>query len=115
MDSTSYFIEVTHALTLTDLPVDGRAAYLEIDYKTEIEMSIGLLGIPLNGQEYSNFLYIIKPSATWNKLYIELTDLLVLSKLPAYKILFRSFYPPNSPKASYRLQLDNIKVVHLAE
>jgi hypothetical protein len=113
MDSIANFIEVGHAIALANLPVDGTAVYLEFDYKTEIEMSVGLLGIPLTGQSFSNFFYLVKPSPTWNKIYIEITDLLVASQLPAYKVLFRSLYPPNAPQDSYRLQIDNIKVVHL--
>lgn len=40
-------------------------------------------------------------------------DELELSGYPAYKILFRSLYPDDSPEPQYNIFLDNIKVVHL--
>ena len=107
------FIEVTHTLPLSGLPADGRPTYLEFRYKNEVEMSIGLLGINLDGQSFSNFFYLIRPTDEWNMLYIELTDFISTSDLPAYKIIFRSLYPDGSTKAQYDNFLDNIKVVHL--
>ncbi len=107
------FIEVTHALSLVDLPTDGTPVYLEFHYRSEAAMEIGLLGIPLNNQSFSNYFYQLKPSETWNMIYIELTDWLEVSRLPAYKILFKSIYPSSATKPEVKIQLDNIKVVHL--
>ena len=107
------FIEVGHAFAMGDLPTDGTSTYLEFWYKSEMDMSIGILGISLDGQQFSNFFYLVKPSENWNMLYIELTGLLETSDFPAYKILFRSLYPDNATKPELKIYLDNIKVVHL--
>ena len=110
----AHLIEIGHGLPLNDLPIVAtRATYLEFQYKSEAAMSIGLLGIPLNGNPVSNFFYLLKPSPTWNMIYIELTDRLVESGFTSYKILFRSIYPSEATQPSYIIQLDNIKVVHL--
>ncbi|HUR31415.1 MAG TPA: hypothetical protein VMZ69_08270 [Saprospiraceae bacterium] len=106
-------IEVGNSIGLVNLPVDGTPTYLEFHYKSETEMWIGLLGIPLSGSNVSNFFYLLKPSEDWNKIYIELTDWLEVSSLPAYKILFRASYPSSAIQPSYKIQVDNIKVVHL--
>lgn len=113
LSEAAYFIEVGHLVPISGLPADGTPTYLEFRYKSEIEFSIGLLGINLEGQSFSNFFYLVKPSPEWNMLYIELTDLINVSDFPAYKILFRSLYPLGSPEAEYNIFLDNIKVVHL--
>jgi hypothetical protein len=113
MNATANFIEVGHAIAMTDLPTNGTPVYLEFHYKSEVEMSIGILGITLNGQSFSNFFYLLRPSESWNKIYIELTDLIEESDFPSYKILFRSLYPEGSTEPSYKIQIDNIKVVHL--
>ena len=113
MTADADFIEVTHTVPLSGLPADGRPTYLEFRYKNEVEMSIGLLGITLEGQSFSNFFYLIRPTDEWNMLYIELTDFISASELPAYKIIFRSLYPEGSTKSQYNNFLDNIKVVHL--
>lgn len=49
------FIEVGNAIALGGLPTDGRSTYLEFQYKSEMEMSIGILGISLTGEKFSNF------------------------------------------------------------
>lgn len=113
MSSTSYFIEVGHAVAMNDLPIGDDPIYLEFRYKNEVEFAIGLLGVDLEGHEYSNFFYLVKPTDEWNMLYIELTDLVKASALPGYKILFRSLYPPSSTQPELNIFLDNIKVVHL--
>lgn len=108
------FIEVGHVVPMSGLPADGKKpTYLEMRYKSEVEFSIGVLAIELDGQSYSNFFYLVRPSSEWNMLYIELTDQIAVSATPAYKILFRSLYPAGSPEPQYNIFLDNIKVVHL--
>ena len=113
MTSSAYWIEVSHAVAMNDLPIGDDPIYLEFRYKNEVEFSIGLLGQDLEGHEYSKFFYVVKPSDEWNMLYIELTDLVKDSALPGYKILFRSLYPPTATKPELNIFLDNIKVVHL--
>ncbi len=113
MTPEASFIEVGHAVPMSGLPTDGKPTYLELWYKSEIEMSIGILGINLGGQSFSNFFYLVRPSAEWNMLYIDLTEFIRLSDFPAYKVLFRSLYPANATAPEYNIFLDNIKVVHL--
>ena len=113
MSEQADYIDVGQALGMSDLPVDGTAAYLEFRYKCETEFSIGILGTNLEGQSYSNYFYLVKPTTEWNMLYIELTDLLEASALSSYKIFFRSLYPPSATKPELPIFLDNIKVVHL--
>ena len=109
----AYFIEVANAISMNDLPTDGTPTYLELQYKCESEFAIGILGLSLNGQTFPNFFYLVKPTETWNMLYIELTDMLSASDFPSYKILFRSAYPSNSTEPEVKIYLDNVKVVHL--
>ncbi len=113
MSEEASFIEVGHDLPLLNLPKDGTPIYLEMRYKSEIEMSIGLLGTNLGGESFTNFFYLVNPKDEWNMLYIDLTELIQASDLPSYKILFRSLYPNNPTKEEYNIFLDNIKVVHL--
>jgi len=113
MTSSAYYIEVANSVAMSNLPIDGTPTYLELRYKNEVEFAIGILGIDLEGHEYSNFFYLVKPTQEWNMLYIELTQLIKASALPAYKILFNSLYPSTATKPELNIFLDNIKVVHL--
>jgi hypothetical protein len=113
MTPEANFINVTHGITLTDLPTDGvRPTYLEFRYQSEIEFSIGIVGGNLSGEEFENFFYLVKPSAEWNQLYIELTDILELSGFTTYKIGFKALYLTTVGDTSQNIFLDNIKVVH---
>lgn len=112
LTSAAPHVEVTHAVPLPDLPVDGTPAYLEFHYKTEIPLEVGVLGITLNGQQFPKYFYLLKPNEEWNKIYLELTPYLVESELPAYKILFNARFPSGATQSSYKIQLDNIQVLH---
>ncbi|HZV44295.1 MAG TPA: hypothetical protein VFF90_07445 [Saprospiraceae bacterium] len=113
LTTEAYFIEVGHSVAMSGLPIDDQPIYLELRYKNEVEFAIGLLGIDLEGHEYSNFFYIVRPTDEWNMLYLDLTEKVKLSAFPAYKILFRALYPPSATKPTLNIFLDNIKVVHL--
>jgi hypothetical protein len=113
LTETANAINVGHAIPITSLPTDGTPAYLEFWYKTDIEMGIGLVGIDVSGSEFESLIYIAKPSAEWNMLYLELTDWLAASGFTAYEIIFISEYPVGSTQPEYEILLDNIKVVHL--
>jgi hypothetical protein len=109
----AFFIEVGHAVPMAGLPIDGRPSYLEFRYKNDVEFAIGILGIQLNGQSFSDFFYLVRPTDEWNMLYIDLTQRIIDSQFPSYKVLIRSAYPDNATEESYSIFLDNIKVVHL--
>jgi len=113
LTSEAYFIEVGHSVAMTGLPIGDQPIYLELRYKNEVEFAIGLLGIDLEGHEFSNFFYLVKPTDEWNMLYLELTEQVEVSALPAYKILFRALYPASATQPTLNIFMDNIKVVHL--
>ena len=113
MTSEANFIDVGNSIALTGLPVNGKPVYLEMRYKNEVEFAIGILGIDLNGNSFSNFFYLVKPSDEWNMLYLELTDQIQASSFSAYKILFQAIYPNAATKPPLNIFMDNIKVVHL--
>ena len=109
----AYFIEVGHEVPMGDLPTDGKDAYLEFRYKNDVQFGVGLLGGNLLGETYVNFFYLVNPTADWNMLYLELTELLKASNLDTYKILFRAIYTGTVGGEPQHIYLDNVKVVHL--
>lgn len=115
MSEEAFLIEVGHVVPISGLRSDGTPSYLEFRYKSEVEMSIGLLGINLDGQSASYFFYLVNPSPEWNMLYIELTDQIAISGFDSYKILFRSLYPTTATAPEHHIFLDNIKVVYQQE
>ncbi len=98
-------IEVASGIGLEGLPVDGTPVYLELDYKNEVEFSIGLQG-ELGNLELEQYIIELKPSSEWNKIYLDFTDLLQQSGLETYRVLFGSNSGPG------KIYLDNVKLLH---
>lgn len=110
---TAHTINVGHSIPIASFPTDGSPAYLEFWYKNDIEFGVGLVGIDLSGSEFESLIYIAKPSADWNMLYVDLSEWLKVSGFSAYQIVFIAEYPLDGAGEEYEVLLDNIKAVHL--
>jgi hypothetical protein len=92
------------------LPADGTPVYMELNYKTNTEFSVGLYAIT------STIIFplpvlTVRTSSEWNKIYINLSDAAVT--VPAAT----GFKPyihmqRNSSVGDAELYFDNVKVVH---
>ena len=88
------------------LPTGGEPIYLELDYKCNQSFVVGVIG---GGSDEREAL-TINPSDDWNKIYIQLTN--VVSRQPTYatqgyQVFIRATKEVNSPK----IYLDNIKLI----
>ena len=86
-------IEFTSTGTFVDLPTsNGLSVFLELEYQTNVEFEIGLVGLdpsptnPINATVYN---VVLCPINRWNKVYINLQEVLEASQLPGYKLAFR--------------------------
>ena len=105
----------THAEIATQnrllLPTNGGVTFLEMHYKNDALLEVGLIGYEQNSDTPLKFLKItLNPSEEWNKIYINLTDDLIASDLFQYRILFVGDLPVGETEASF--YLDNVKVIH---
>lgn len=118
---TEATIEFTSTRTLLDLPINnGLAVFVEFDYKTNVEFEVGLVGLdpsttnPVNSTIYN---VVLCPINRWNKIYINMQELLAVSQLPGYKLAFRAstndtgcgIVTNDTPAVS----IDNIKFIRL--
>jgi len=108
LETDSSRIEVASAIGLQGLPTNGTPVYLELDYKNDIKFSIGLQG-EFNGNNFEQYLIVLKEKEEWNKLYLDLTQLLQDSGLETYRVLFGATNDSSDPG---RVYLDNVKLVH---
>jgi len=93
---------------IIDLPTNGTAVYMELDYKTDVNLGIGLQA-DVNGSEIEQFLLVLTPNETWNKVYIDFSELLQDSALPAYRLILGARYEGDS---TAEVRFDNIKLMH---
>ncbi len=101
-----------------DLPTTREyPTWLELHYKSDIEFSLSLVGDDNPGAEQFFPVYQFNPTdGAWNKIYINLTESLLDSKLARHGLFFRALLRKNLDgkydQIKGTVQLDNIRVLH---
>lgn len=98
-----------HTINFYDLP-EGQEIWLELDYKAEVPFYVGFYG--KFGSEVSQYpVLFLNPKATWNKVYIKLSEAIGATRANAYSIYVEALRPVGS--SGGKVYIDNIKLVHL--
>lgn len=93
-----------------DLPRDGTPILLEINFKTNNSMVVGVLSNSPDGFKWDDLIYL-NHSETWNKIYINIAP--TTSRYPNaydFKIYFRAAKESGLEKGE--IFIDNIKLIH---
>ncbi len=107
LDDDALLIQATEILY--QLPTAGTDIWLELDYKCEIDFSIGVIGV--NGQVSDGITKVtLKARPTWNKVYISLDQEVATLNAPLYKIYFRASKSNDLEEAN--IYVDNVKLIH---
>jgi hypothetical protein len=97
--------------TFFSLPTDGRIVYLEMNYKTENTIGVGVVPIGLSTFFNPDTVLQIKPSASWNKIYVDLTSVVgVYPNAIGFKIFFGGYLDPGV--INPHIYFDNLKLIH---
>lgn len=96
-----------------DLPRNGTAIYLEMDYKSDTFLSLGLKGYQSETEPLEDYYkIIINPSKEWRKAYIKFTDEVLALRRNGYRIILGVEYDPRNNADEQHIYLDNLKLVH---
>jgi hypothetical protein len=97
--------------TKVELPNTAENIYLEINYKTEAELSVGIIGSDpvTNPNGTASYKITLFPSKEWNKTYINVTNEVKDLKMKNFQIVFRSLLPDSLNTAT--ILIDNIKLI----
>jgi len=115
-------IEFTSTRTFLDLPINnGLAVFVEFDYKTNVEFEVGLVGLdpsPTNPVNATVYNVVLCPINRWNKVYVNMQDVLSISQLPGYKLAFRASTDDTAecetrPSETPEVFIDNVKFIRL--
>ncbi len=88
--------------------------YLEMDYKCNIPITIGLYVTDPAGNVNQFPIYVLNEISTWNKLYLDLqTDISSKEAGSEFRLFFRFKNPSSAPVVDPNVWLDNIKIVYL--
>jgi hypothetical protein len=98
----------------------GLTAYIEMDYKNDVPLLVGLNGYgALNELLFSEVNLGVNPRADWNKIYFNVSkkiQQLALSGAVQYRIVFQAQIPRENGEFTMEnaeIYLDNIKLVSL--
>jgi len=104
-------INVSTSLDFTDIPLDGRSVYLELDYKSDIDFVVGIIGVLTGVDDAAIPKIILTPKEDWNKIYIDFTPEVAQSQLAAYRIFFAA-NNTGTDIENQKVYIDNVKLVH---
>lgn len=92
------------------LPDALQNVYLEIHYKTQSPLSVGIFGSSAtNTIGLTTYKVTLFPTDVWNKTYINLTNEVKAMRLTDYQIVFKSLLPDSISTAT--VLIDNIKLL----
>lgn len=93
---------------------DGGKVYLEMDYKTEVDVLVGLIATDNIGNTQSTYEYGLVARSEWNKIYFNLTNFAVIPNVEGYQIGITASLPFENgefTKDEGTILIDNVKVV----
>jgi hypothetical protein len=109
MNKTNAFFEKALSAKVT-LPDASQNIYLEMHYKSQAPIAIGLFGTSAgNATGATNYKLTLFPSDVWNKTYINLTNEAKDLRMTDFQIVFKSLLPDSIATAT--VLIDNIKLL----
>lgn len=95
------------------LPYQGQSVFLELNFKTNTNVSTGLIAITDQGENHRPIVGL-NPTDHWKKIYINLTHT-IGSSYPTrnFKVFLSILRKDDEPEAE--VYFDNLKVIHLDE
>lgn len=107
--SEDTLMEVGSSFLLSDFPTNGSPIYLELDYRNNVIFDIELIGYDFNSEDKYPFL-AINPRENWNRIYIDLTSIILQSQFSAYRIVLGVSNIGNDGTAE--VFVDNVKILY---
>lgn len=101
--------EQASTLVYNDLPKNGSPIYVEIDFKGNRELDIGLIGIE-GEQLFKDYFVSLRSENGWKKSYVNLTELVLASGFPGYQVLIG--VDNSGGQSAKSVYIDNIKFLH---
>ncbi len=109
MDLQRPVIEVA-SIGFTIKPSSRMSAFVELDFKSDSEVKIGLNSFAGSIGE-KNYFFTLRPNSEWKKVYIPLSEFLNVERFNSFQLLIKSDLAKSSTSSFFTL--DNIRIICL--
>jgi hypothetical protein len=96
------------------IPISSTAVYIEMDYRCTNSFTVGLRKFRGGDPPIELSHIIVAPKENWNKIYLNITNLVKVSPADTYELLFL-MQLDNPAKIRGELQLDNVKLLYFPQ
>jgi len=105
-------LDVQRSLTFVadEIPADGRNTYIEMHYKNDATITVGLITNSSGLPNFSTEILIIGAKKEWSKIYIPLTNFITSNSVRNIRLYFEGALADGQNSA--RFSWDNIKIIH---
>jgi hypothetical protein len=118
LDSLNPVLEVATTVRFNDLITRDPRVFLELNYKSEVPVVFGIIGNRPGGLP-SNEVVLFEPGflprEDWNKIYFNLSTLIIEANQPEIQVVLQAFIPiadGSFSRSQANVWLDNIKLLH---
>jgi hypothetical protein len=117
LDSANTIAEIATGPVFRNLNERSPFVYLEMDYKSDVPVLVGLVGFGPNTPPTGRTLYEagFLPKENWNKIYFNLSQSIFASGLSDFQVVVQAAIPVQNgtpTRNSARVWLDNVKLLH---
>ena len=110
-------VEVATNRRFSNLQARSPFVYLELNYKAEVPAVFGIIGYETLGGINGTTIFEpgFFPTASWKKIYFNLSGVLAANNFAEYQLVMRAFIPIEEGELTQKsasVWLDNIKLVH---
>lgn len=117
LDSVNTVAEVVALPLLADLNTNSPYVYLEMNYKSDVDVFVGLVGFETGGPISGTTVYEagFRARSEWNKIYFNLSQTIFNSRFSQYQIILQAAIPVQNgvpEKKVAKVWIDNVKLVH---
>lgn len=118
LDSTSSVVELATNSRFSELTRQSPLVYLEVNYRSDVPVVFGVIGHQANGLPSQGIAALnpgFSPNQEWNKIYFNLSRLIIDVNREEYQVILQAFIPIENGQLSLgaaNVWLDNIKLVH---
>ena len=105
-------LDVATAFIYEQFPRDGRPVFVELEYKSDVSLFVGLRTVNPGVESVSKFKLALFPNEMWEKIYVNFTPELRNADFSGFQVELFARYQQGAGPEIQNLYIDNLKLVH---